>query len=272
MNIKYNITKLAVAVVMMLAFVFQAYAQNALTGRVTDENGDPMPGVYVAVKGTQNATSTDADGNFTLRTNATTGTLVFSMMGMVEQELPIDGRSLFNVIMKEDATMLEETVVVGYGTMIKRELTASVSQVGGEALTERATGLNVLQNMAGKMAGVQIKSTSGRPGGNAAILIRGIGSINASTTPLYVVDGAVDVNPDMINSNDIESVAVLKDAASAAIYGAKGANGVVLITTKSGQGSGQGTITYDGKYGVGYLSRKLHLMDSDEYIKMQQLA
>ena len=272
MNIKYKITKLAVAVVMMLAFVFQAHAKNALTGRVTDENGDPMPGVYVAVKGTQVATSTDADGNFTLRTNATTGSLVFSMMGMTEQEVPISGRSLFNVIMKEDATMLQETVVVGYGTMIKRELTASVSQVGGEALTERATGLNVLQNMAGKMAGVQIKSTSGRPGGNAAILIRGIGSINASTTPLYVVDGAVDVNPDMINSNDIESVAVLKDAASAAIYGAKGANGVVLITTKSGQGSGQGSITYDGKLGVGYLSRKLDLMNADEYIQMQQLA
>ena len=272
MNIKYNITKLAVAIVMMLGFVFQAYAQSTLTGRVTDENGDPMPGVYVAVKGTQIATSTDADGNFSLRTNATAGSLVFSMMGMTEQEIPIDGRALFNVIMKEDATMLQETVVVGYGTMIKRELTSAVSQVGGEALTERATGLNVLQNMAGKMAGVQIKSTSGRPGGNAAILIRGIGSINASTTPLYVVDGAVDVNPDMINSNDIESVAVLKDAASAAIYGAKGANGVVLITTKSGQGSGQGSITYDGKYGVGYLSRKLKLMNSDEYIKMQQLA
>ncbi len=272
MNIKYIITKLAVAVVMMLAFVFQAFAQNTLSGRVTDENGDPMPGVYVAVKGTQNATSTDADGNFTLRTNATSGTLVFSMMGMTEQEIPIGGQSLYNVIMKEDTTMLEETVVVGYGTMIKRELTASISQVGGEALTERATGLNVLQNMAGKMAGVQIKSTSGRPGGNTAILIRGIGSINASTTPLYVVDGAVDVNPDMINSNDIESVSVLKDAASAAMYGAKGANGVVLITTKSGQGSGQGTITYDGKYGVGYLSRKLHLMNSDEYIQMQQLA
>ena len=272
MNIKYIITKLAVAVVMMLAFVFQAFAQNTLSGRVTDENGDPMPGVYVAVKGTQNATSTDADGNFTLRTNATSGTLVFSMMGMAEQEIPIGGQSLYNVIMKEDTTMLEETVVVGYGTMIKRELTASISQVGGEALTERATGLNVLQNMAGKMAGVQIKSTSGRPGGNTAILIRGIGSINASTTPLYVVDGAVDVNPDMINSNDIESVSVLKDAASAAMYGAKGANGVVLITTKSGQGSGQGTITYDGKYGVGYLSRKLHLMNSDEYIQMQQLA
>ena len=262
----------AVGVALLFAFVVGASAQNALTGRVTDENGNPLAGVYVAVKGTQNATSTDTDGYFNLRAASSANTLVFSMLGMVEQEIPIAGRSVFDVVMKDDATMLNETVVVGYGTMIKRELTSSVAQVGGEALTERATGLNVLQNMAGKMAGVQIKSTSGRPGGNTAILIRGIGSIQASTNPLYVVDGAVDVNPDMINSNDIESISVLKDAASAAMYGAKGANGVVLITTKSGQGSGQGTITYDGKFGVGFLTRKLHLMNSEEYLQMQSLA
>ena len=264
--------KCALVVAMLLAFVMTLSAQNTLTGRVTYDNGDPMPGVYVAVKGTQNATITDMDGNFTLKAAPSANTLVFSMLGMVGQEIPIDGRSVFNVILEEDSTMLDETVVVGYGTMIKRELTASVAQVGGEALTERATGLNVLQNMAGKMAGVQIMSTSGRPGGNTAIRVRGIGSINASTNPLYVVDGAVDVNPDMINSNDIESVSVLKDAASAAMYGAKGANGVVLITTKSGQGSGKGTITYDGKFGVGYLTRKLDLMDSNNYLRMQSLA
>ena len=264
--------KCALAVAMLLAFVATLGAQNILTGRVTYDNGDPMPGVYVAVKGTQNATVTDAEGNFSLRASESANTLVFSMLGMVGQEIPIQGRTRFDIIMEEDATLLNETVVVGYGTMIKRELTSSVAQVGGEALTERASGLNILQNMAGKMAGVQIMSTSGRPGGNTAIRVRGIGSINKSTTPLYVVDGAVDVNPDMINSNDIESVSVLKDAASAAMYGAKGANGVVLITTKNGSGSGDGTITYDGKFGVGYLSRKLDLMDSENYLKMQQMA
>ena len=264
--------KCAVVVAMLCAFVLSLSAQNTLTGRVVSENGSPLPGVFVSVKGTNNATITDNDGKFTLSADSTAPALVFQMLGMMDQEVPIGTRTSFNVVMAEDTTMLEETVVVGYGTMIKRELTSSVSQVGGEALTERATGLNVLQNMAGKMAGVQIMSTSGRPGGNTAIRVRGIGSINKSTTPLYVVDGAVDVNPDMINSNDIESVSVLKDAASAAMYGAKGANGVVLITTKSGQGSGQGTITYDGKYGVGFLSRKLDLMDSNNYLKMQQLA
>ena len=271
-TMKHIFRKCALAVAMLLGFVASLSAQNTLTGRVTYDNGDPMPGVYVAVKGTQNATITDMDGNFTLKAAPSANTLVFSMLGMVGQEIPIDGRSVFNVTLTEDTTMLEETVVVGYGTMIKREMTASVAQVGGEALTERATGLNVLQNMAGKMAGVQIMSTSGRPGGNTAIRVRGIGSINASIEPLYVVDGAVDVNPDMINSNDIESISVLKDAASAAIYGARGANGVVLITTKSGQGSGKGTITYDGKFGVGYLTRKLDLMDSDNYLRMQSLA
>ena len=271
-NMNQILRKCAVVVAMLLAFAVTMSAQNVLTGRVTSENGSPLPGVYVLEKGTSNATITDADGNFTLKAASTSPALVFQMLGMVDQEIPIGNRTRFEVSMAEDTTMLDETVVVGYGTMIKRELTASVAQVDGEALTERATGLNVLQNMAGKMAGVQIMSTSGRPGGNTAIRVRGIGSIGISTNPLYVVDGAVDVNPDMINSNDIESVSVLKDAASAAMYGAKGANGVVLITTKSGKGSGAGSITYDGKFGVGYLSRKLDLMGSDEYLQMQKLA
>ena len=271
-NINQLLKKCVVAVAMLFGLVVSLSAQNTLTGRITDENGSPLPGAFVSVKGTQAATVTDADGYFTLSAPASGTTLVVSLLGMLEQEIPIEGRTRFNVKLEEDSTLLEETVVVGYGTMIKRELTSSVAQVGGEALTERASGLNILQNMAGKMAGVQIMSTSGRPGGNTAIRVRGIGSINKPTTPLYVVDGAVDVNPDMINSNDIESVSVLKDAASAAMYGAKGANGVVLITTKSGSGSGDGTITYDGKFGVGYLSRKLDLMDSENYLKMQQMA
>ena len=265
--------KCAAGVVLLFAFMVSAFAQNTVSGRVADENGNPLAGVYVFAKGTQVATSTDANGNFSLKVPESATALVFSMLGMVEQEIPIAGRSSINVTMENDTNMLNETVVVGYGTMIKRDLTTAIAQVDGEALTERASGFNVLQNMAGKMAGVQIKSTSGRPGGNTAILIRGVGSINASTNPLYVVDGAVDVDPNMINSNDIESVSVLKDAASAAMYGAKGANGVVLITTKSGKASeGIGTITYDGKVGVGFLTRKLHLMNSDEYIQMQALS
>ncbi len=267
------IRKCAVGVALLFAFLANAYAQNTLSGRVVDEAGNALPGVYVVEKGTMNGVSTDADGSFSLKVSDPAATLVFSMLGMVDQEVPVAGRSNFAITMASDTNMLQETVVVGYGTMIKRELTTSVAQVGGEELTERASGLNVLQNMAGKMAGVQIKSTSGRPGGNAAILIRGVGSIQASTNPLYVVDGAVDVDPNMINSNDIESISVLKDAASAAMYGAKGANGVVLITTKSGkESSGIGTITYDGKVGVGFLTRKLHLMNSDEYLQMQALA
>ena len=251
--------------------VIPAAAQNKVSGHVSDAGGADLPGVYVLVQGTGNGTSTDANGNFELSGVPASGSLVFSMIGMQDQVVRLDGRTLFDVVMSEDVNMLNETVVIGYGTMIRKDLTSSVAQVDGEALTERPSGLNVLQNMAGKMAGVKVTSFSGRPGGSTSLRIRGYGSINASNDPLYVVDGAVGVSSDMINSADIESISVLKDAASTAIYGAKGANGVVLITTKSGKGS-DGTITYDGKLGVGFMTRKIHMMNADEYIQMQALA
>lgn len=138
--------------------VIPAAAQNKVSGHVSDAGGADLPGVYVLVQGTGNGTSTDANGNFELSGVPASGSLVFSMIGMQDQVVRLDGRTLFDVVMSEDVNMLNETVVIGYGTMIRKDLTSSVAQVDGEALTERPSGLNVLQNMAGKMAGVKVTS------------------------------------------------------------------------------------------------------------------
>ena len=252
--------------------VMFAQEPSKVSGRVLDEDGNPLVGAFVSAKGTNAGTVTDVDGNFTLSVPVGSKVLLFSMLGQQEKELPYEvGKTWYQVVLMSDTQMIEETVVVGYGTMIKRELTSSVSSVNGTELSERASAANVLQSMAGKMAGVQITSTSGRPGGNTRIRVRGMGSINASSSPLYVVDGVVDVDPNMINSSDIENIDVLKDAAATAMYGAKGANGVVIITTKSGSSS-TGSITYDAKAGVGVLARNLDMMDADQYMSMQALA
>lgn len=271
---KSRLSKFASLLLMTLLSTTVLFAQepSEVSGQVLDEDGNPLVGAFVSAKGTNTGTVTDIDGNFTLSVPVGAKALLFSMLGQQGQELPLEtGKAWYQVVLKTDTHMIEETVVVGYGTMIKRELTSSVSSVNGEELSERASAANVIQSMAGKMAGVQVTSTSGRPGGNTRIRVRGMGSINASSTPLYVVDGVVDVDPNMINSSDIENIDVLKDAAATAMYGAKGANGVVIITTKSGSSS-TGTISYDAKAGVGILARNLDMMDADQYMSMQALA
>jgi len=248
------------------------FAQSAkLTGTVVDDNDAPLAGVVIMADGTNAVTTTDADGNFSFTVPASAKTLTFSCLGMKDQKVTIGTRTLFNVMMETDATMLNEAVAVGYGTIIRKELSTSVASVKSEALNERATAINVGQALAGKMAGVRSISQSGRPGGTMEIRVRGMGSINASSNPLYVVDGVVDVAPEMINSSDIETIDVLKDAAATSIYGAKGANGVVLITTKAGK-SGAGTVTFDTKTGVSVLHRTMDLMNSDEYVARIEAA
>lgn len=256
--------------ILFLLLAVGLFAQNpALTGKVTDEGGTPIAGVFVSVKGAADAASTvtDADGRFSLAVPKSARTLVFSMLSYETAEVEIGQQTVFNVALKDDALMLNETVVVGYGTMIRKELTSSVASVGSEELTERASAFNLAQSMAGKMAGVQAVSTSGRPGGVMNVTVRGMGSINASNDPLYVVDGVVDVDPVMINAADIEKIDVLKDAAATAIYGAKGSNGVVMITTKAGK-AGDGTITFDSKTGVDFLARRLNALDSEQYLDL----
>ena len=249
----------------------QAQGPVTLSGRVTNADGEPMPGVFVSAKGTSAATVTDADGRYKLSHSAPVKELTFEMLGFKSETVPVGSRRVVDAILSEDATLLDETVVVGYGTMIRRELTSSVASVSSDDLMDRASAMNLNQSMAGKMAGVQIRSTSGRPGDFGHVRVRGMGSINASSDPLYVVDGVVDVDPSLISYADVEKIDVLKDAAATAMYGAKGANGVVMITTKSGR-KGEGQVTFNTQTGVSVLARRLDMMNSEQYMQALKQA
>ena len=219
-----------------------------VTGNVTsEEDGLPVVGASVLVKGTTVGTVTDIDGNFTL-TNvpSSAGTLVISFIGMQSQEVKI--KSNVNVVLKSDAEQLDEVMVVAYGTAKKSSFTGSAGTMNADKIATRSVS-NITNAMSGQVAGVQMTSDNGQPGEAAKIRIRGIGSMSSSNDPLYVVDGVpYDGNISSINPSDIESLTVLKDAAANAIYGARGANGVVLITTKSGQ-NGEARVTFDAKWG-----------------------
>ena len=220
-----------------------------VTGNVTsEEDGLPVVGASVLVKGTTVGTVTDIDGNFTL-TNvpSSAGTLVISFIGMQSQEVKI--KPNVKIVLTSDSEQLEEVMVVAYGTAKKSAFTGSAATIKNEKITSRQTS-NVTNALAGQVAGVQTTSSTGQPGKDATVRIRGIGSISASNTPLYVVDGVpYDGEISAISTSDIESMTVLKDAASNALYGARGANGVILITTKRGK-TGDARVTFDAKWGV----------------------
>jgi TonB-linked SusC/RagA family outer membrane protein len=255
-----------------------AAIDRGLSGKVSDESGMGLPGVSVVVKGTQRGTTTNEDGQYNLSVPDGNVTLVFSFVGYSSQELVVGNSSVANISMAVDTKGLEEVVVVGYGTVKKSDLTGSVGVVKAEALQERpASSLN--QGLSGRIAGVNVSSNSGRPGGRANIRIRGASSISVSNNPLYVIDGvilnAVDLangsTPiDYINPNDIASIEVLKDASSTAIYGARGANGVILVSTKRGT-SGGGKVTYDSDFSIGVAPKKLPVLNSKEFLAVEDL-
>lgn len=245
--------------------------QQPIRGKVTDAKGEPLPGVTVIVKSGTQGTVTDVNGDYTLVKVSPSSTLVFSFVGMKTREVPVAGKAVIDIEMEEDAIGIGEVVAVGYGTMTKRELSSSISSVKSEDLTDRATAFNIMENIAGKVAGVRNVSFSGKPGGGSSLRIRGMGSINADSNPIYVLDGVVGVDPQIINAANIETVDVLKDAAATAMYGAKGSNGVVIITTKSGK-KGSGTVSYNGKLGVGYLNRKIDVLNADQFMEVQKRA
>jgi TonB-linked SusC/RagA family outer membrane protein len=245
--------------------------QNSISGTITDEAGEPLPGVTVLIKGTTNGTVTNVNGNYSISNIPENATLQFSFIGMQSQEVVVGNQTTIDIIMAIDAIGIEEVVAIGYGTMTKRELSTSVSSLKSEDIVDRTTAFNILENMAGKVAGVQNISFSGKPGGASSLRIRGMGSINADSNPIYVLDGVVGVDPQIINSENVESIDILKDAAATAMYGSRGSNGVVIITTKGGK-KGSGTITYNGKVGVSLLNRKLDLLNADEYMQVQKRA
>ncbi|WP_291861993.1 SusC/RagA family TonB-linked outer membrane protein [Marinilabilia sp.] len=244
------------------SFVF---AQNevVVSGTVTDKDGMVMPGVTVVLKGTFNGSITDMDGKYIIQDVPGDGVLTFSFIGMKTVEVEIQNRTHINVVLEEENVILDELVVVGYGFQKKSSLTGAVSQVKSNDMENR-TITNPLQALSGKTSGTQVYSSSASPGSSPTIRIRGINS-NNDINPLFVVDGRIASSIAGIEPNDIESMEILKDAASAAIYGAQAGNGVVLITTKKGK-TGTGTITYDYQYTSQSIGKVPHVMNSEQFI------
>ncbi|HET8735459.1 MAG TPA: SusC/RagA family TonB-linked outer membrane protein, partial [Pricia sp.] len=243
-----------------------------VSGTVTDENNVPLPGASVVVVGTTTGTTTDFDGNYSINVDEN-GELLFSYIGYQPQEVAVDGRSTINVSMAVDASQLEEVVVVGYGTQKKGEVTGSIATIGSEAIEKIATS-NSIDAIKGQMAGVDIQANGGRPGENSTVRIRGRRSISASNDPLYVIDGIPQISGNAsvsdINPQDIESINVLKDAAATAIYGSRGANGVILITTKRGRRNAETTVRYSTHYGVSSPTRLVDMMNGEEFAAMKR--
>ena len=226
--------------ILMMLFSTNTFAQQFLTGRVTDsESNQGLPGVNVAIKGTTTGTSTDGAGNFKLSVPKDKSALVFSYVGYINQEIAIANRTTINISMVSDNQTLSEVVVVGYGNQERRDVTGAVATIKTQNIKDLPV-TSIDQKMAGQVAGVQVNQVSGAPGSAPVIRIRGSGSLGAGDDPLYVIDGfpvtnyfSKFSNPlSTISPDDIESISVLKDASSTAIYGSRGSNGVILITTK----------------------------------------
>ena len=251
---------------MMLSLGMNAQSVKSISGTVTDDQGEAVISGTVKVKNGSTGTITDINGKYTLSVPSN-ATLVFSYIGYITQEFKVSElkSNVLNVVLQSDTKALDEVVVVGYGTMRKSDLTGSISTAKGKDML-KAQSFNALDGLKGKVAGVNIFSNTGQPGGESRVIIRGISTINASASPLYVVDGVVMSNFELLNPNDIESIEVLKDASSAAIYGARGANGVIMVTTKRGN-AGKGVhVSYDGSLSIGKMARKIDVMDANEWM------
>ena len=260
-----KLTKQLFFTISMMLLSYTAFGQNGLTGQVIDNNNMPLPGVSVVIKGTTAGTITDFDGNYNLNTELSDSTvLVFSYVGFKTQEIVVDGQSVINVLMEEDKSMLDEVVVIGYGTQKKSVVTGAISGVKQTELEDLPI-TRVEQTLQGRVSGVTIAATSGQPGSNSTVRVRGITTLGFNE-PLWVVDGVVVDSGGIgfLNQSDIESVEVLKDAASQAIYGARAAAGVILITTKKGK-SGKLNVNVNSYTGVSSASRQLDLLNAREY-------
>ena len=256
-----------------LVCMASASAQNAtVSGMVTGANGEPVIGANVVVEGTTQGASTDVTGHYTLSNVPSDATLLISYIGYKPAKVQVAGRTQVDIAMQEDAAQIEGVMVVAYGTAKKESFTGSAAVVKGDELQKRVVG-NISKSFEGTVAGVQVASGGGQPGEGASVIVRGIGSINAVSTPLYVVDGVpYDGSLSSLNPNDIESMTVLKDASAGALYGSRGANGVIVITTKKGKND-RVRISYKGN--VGIASRALNrydLVNMKDYVEMSYEA
>jgi len=233
-----------------------------VSGRVTDKEGAPMAGVNIVVKGTTNGTNTDVDGKYSISTPAN-AILQFSFIGMKSVEEAVGGRSIIDVVLESESMDISEVVVIGYGTSRKKDITTAVSVVSTEDFDKRPV-TNVAQAIQGKAAGVQVVLPSGKPGGDAFIRVRGATSVLAGNDPLFVIDGVPTTSMQALNPQDIETVQVLKDASSAAIYGARAANGVVIITTKHAK-AGVASVSVNSYMGFSNLANSLDVLNTEQY-------
>ena len=280
---------LAKGLTLLGAFLcFCVVQAQTVSGTVSDANG-PLPGASVVVKGTTYGTQTDFDGNYTLNDVAADAVLVFSYIGFSAQEIAVNGQTTINVVLEENASELDEVVVVGYGTQNRRTAVGAVESVKAEEFNKGVI-VNPQQLIQGKTAGVQISATTGEPGAAVNVRIRGTASVRANNNPLYVVDGvplsggntsagtgggntdigsAASLDPlSFLNPNDIASIDILKDASATAIYGSRGANGVVLITTKSGTAQ-KGVLEFSSTYSIGYVPNQLDILSVDQFLQAQ---
>jgi TonB-linked SusC/RagA family outer membrane protein len=237
-----------------------------VNGKVTDTDGLPMPGVTVHLVGTTTGTITDVEGFY--QVTAEEGVLRFSFIGFIPQEVELTGQATVNIVLLEEVTVLDEVVVIGYGVQKKKDITTAVSTVGSEAIKDRPI-ISPAEALQGQAAGVQVIQPSGKPGGDAVVRVRGSSSVLAGNDPLYVVDGVPTTDIRGINPSDIENMSILKDASSASIYGARAANGVVIITTKRGKKE-EPTINFNTYYGFSRLRKTIDVLDTKDYRTLMQ--
>ena len=245
-------------------FCLVSFAQSSVTGIVKDKTGEPIVGASILIKGTSTGTVTDINGNFTIQKANPSDVLVISSIGYANQNVKVGNQTKLNVVLQDDMANLEEVVVIGYGTMKRRDLTGSVASVTGEALAKNPVS-NIAEALQGQLPGVNVISQDGRPGATMSIRVRGGGSITQSNEPLYVVDGMPVDRIDDIPADNIESIDVLKDAASTAIYGARGANGVILITTKNAK-AGKAIVKYSTYYQLRPAPEQLDVQSAYEHV------
>ncbi|MDR6968517.1 TonB-linked SusC/RagA family outer membrane protein [Flavobacterium arsenatis] len=256
---------------LMFAFSLNANAQSSVSGNVSDANG-PIPGANVVVKGTTNGVGTDADGNYTITNVPANGVLVISFIGYNDKEMPVQGKSRIDVVLEESTSTLEEVVVIGYGTQRKEAVTGSVASISGAAMRDIPSG-NITQALQGRLAGIEFAQTSSKPGAAMQIRVRGTRSLTGSNDPLIVLDGIPfagsisDINP-----VDIKSIDVLKDASATAIYGSRGANGVVLVTTNKGQKGEKATFTYNSYYSIKEVFAEFPMMNGPQLVELRKAS
>lgn len=259
-----QLKKVPMALAFMLFLGISLNAQIKVNGTVTDETGQPVPGVSIIEKGTTNGASTDFDGNYEITVSSVGVTLIYSFIGFENEERVVSNSEVINVQLLADVESLDEVVVIGYGSVRKSDLTGSVVSVKSEDLLQRPS-TNLGQALQGKATGVMVRKASSAPGSGVSIVIRGNNSINSSSQPLYIVDGIPLANINTVPVEDIASIEVLKDASSTAIYGSRGANGVILVTTKKGRLNSAAKISYSTRFTFETIPGDLNLMNGEEY-------